>query len=100
MDYTFPIIIVFGLGIIAGILATIKIIKRSLEKHRSAVIYLIIGLMLGSLYAIIEGPRTLDVPMPALSLKSFSIVYFALGGIIIAGLQILKNKLDKVKNKW
>ena len=91
-----PIVIIFGLGVITGIVAIIKIIKKSLEKNRSAVIYLILGLMLGSLYAIIEGPRTLDNPLPALSYSSFSLPFFVLGGLIIIGLQFLKNKLDKI----
>lgn len=90
-----PIVIIFGLGIITGILAIIKLIKKSLEKNRSAVIYLIIGLMLGSLYAIVEGPKTLDVPQAALSIKTFSPLFFILGGIIIGGLQLLKRKLEK-----
>ncbi len=94
-----PIVIIFGLGVITGIVAIIKIIKKSLEKNRSAVIYLILGLMLGSLYAIIEGPRTLDNPLPALSYSSFSLPFFVLGGLIIIGLQFLKNKLDKINRR-
>lgn len=93
-----PIIIIFGLGIIVGILATIKLIKKSLAKHRSAMMYLILGLMIGSLYAIIEGPKTLKVPQDAMSLSTFSIIFFIIGGIIIIGMQVLKNKFDKKEN--
>ena len=61
MDY-FPILMVFGLGVITGIVGIIKIIKMCLERYRSQTIYTIIGLMTGSLYAITMGPTTLDVP--------------------------------------
>lgn len=40
-----PIIVVFGLGVVTGILTTIKLIKKALEKHRSQTIYFILGLM-------------------------------------------------------
>ena len=92
-----PILIIFGLGIITGILLTIKIIKKSIENHRSAMMYLILGLMIGSIYAIIEGPKTLDIPQAALSFKTFSIIYFIIGGLVIIGMQLLKNKLEKGK---
>lgn len=61
MDY-FPILMVFGLGVVTGIVGIIKIIKMCLERYRSQTIYTIIGLMTGSLYAITMGPTTLDVP--------------------------------------
>ena len=51
-----PILAAFGLGVITGILLTIKGIKYLLEKHRSKVIYLVLGLMIGSIYAVILGP--------------------------------------------
>ena len=53
-----PSLIVFGLGIIAGILLGIRLIKIALQKYRSATMYAILGLMLGSLYAIVMGPAT------------------------------------------
>lgn len=85
-----PVLIVFGLGIITGIVCTIKLIKKSLEKYRSIMIYLIIGLMIGSLYAIVMGPTTLDVPKDAMSISNFSILFFIIGGVIILGMQRLK----------
>ena len=45
-----PIVAVFGIGVITGIIAIIKIIRSALDKHRAATVYLIIGLMIGSLY--------------------------------------------------
>ena len=42
MDY-FPILMVFGLGVVTGIVGIIKIIKMCLERYRSQTIYTIIG---------------------------------------------------------
>ena len=90
-----PALIVFGLGVITGIILIIKLVKLALEKHRSKTIYTIIGLMLGSLYAIVMGPTTLEVAREALSFNTFSIIFFIIGGLIIIGLDKLKDVLDK-----
>lgn len=93
MDY-FPILMVFGLGVVTGIVGIIKIIKMCLERYRSQTIYTIIGLMTGSLNAITMGPTTLDVPRAPMSPSTFSILFFLLGGVILAGLELLKARLD------
>ncbi|MCC2875490.1 DUF368 domain-containing protein [Lachnoclostridium pacaense] len=90
-----PILFVFGMGVITGIVGIIKIIKMCLERYRSQTIYAILGLMVGSLYAITKGPTTLDVPMEPLGLQTFSILFFLLGGLILAGLELLKTRLEK-----
>ncbi len=90
-----PILFVFGMGVITGIVGIIKIIKMCLERYRSQTIYAILGLMIGSLYAITKGPTTLDVPMEPLGLQTFSILFFLLGGLILAGLELLKTRLEK-----
>ena len=90
-----PILFVFGMGVITGIVGIIKIIKMCLERYRSQTIYAILGLMIGSLYAITKGPTTLDVPMEPLGLQTFSILFFLLGGLILAGLEVLKTRLEK-----
>lgn len=94
----FPALLIFGLGVITGIISIIKLIRMCLEKFRSQTIYTIIGLMIGSLYSIIQGPTTLDVPQPAMDWHSFSILFFILGGLIIFGLQklrvVLENKTE------
>ena len=53
-------------------------------------VYFIVGLMVGSLYAIVQGPTTLKMPQPALSFATFSWVWFFAGGVLLAGL-LLKN---------
>lgn len=86
----FPIVLIFGLGVICGIMTTIKLIRKSLEKFRPQTIYCIIGLMIGSLFAIVMGPTTLENPQAMLSIKSFSPFYFIIGGLIIIGMQKFK----------
>lgn len=88
----FPVVCVFGFGILTGIITTIRLVKIGMEKYRCQMIHLILGLMLGSLYAIAMGPTTLDNPQPALTLQTFYIVYFLLGGAIVVGLTWIKTK--------
>lgn len=83
-------LVIFGLGVIAGILSIIKALKKALEKFRTQTIYLIIGLMLGSLYAIIMGPTTLDNPVDPININNFSILFFIIGGVVVLGLQKIK----------
>lgn len=90
-----PALFIFGFGVISGIILIIRLIKRALEKHRSKTVYLIIGLMIGSLYAIVMGPTTLESAKDPLSLSTFSIVFFLLGCFIIWGLEKIKFVLEK-----
>lgn len=83
-------LVIFGLGVIAGILSIIKALKKALEKFRTQTIYLIIGLMLGSLYAIVMGPTTLDNPVDPININNFSILFFIIGGLVVLGLQKIK----------
>ena len=94
----FPILVVFGLGVLTGIAVVIKGIKAALSKYRSQTVYLILGLMLGSLYAIVMGPTTLEVYHEPMTFQTFSIGFFILGGLIIGLLQWLKGFLAR-KNK-
>lgn len=91
----FPVLFIFGLGVIAGILLIIKLIKKALEKYRSQTIYMIIGLMIGSLYAIVMGPTTLEVPQAPMNFDTFYIVFFIIGAGVILGLQLLQNFTKK-----
>ena len=86
---------VFGCGVIVGILSVIKLVKLGLERHRSAMIYFILGLMFGSLYAIVMGPTTLDVPQEAMGVKTFHVVFFLLGGVILFALEKLKHIAER-----
>ena len=85
-----PILAVFGFGIIFGIVFFVKIIRKCLSSYRSQTIYAIIGMMIGSFYAIILGPTTLDVPLEMLTFKTFDILFFIIGCIVIIGLEFIK----------
>ncbi len=87
---TFPTVFIFGCGVLAGAFGVVKLIRRALERFRAQTIYLIIGLMLGSIYAVIMGPTTLDVPQAAMGIGEFSILFFVIGGAVILGMQKLK----------
>lgn len=90
----FPTVFLFGCGILVGIFSVVKVIRKALERFRPQTIYLIIGLMLGSVYAVVKGPETLDTPQEALSLGTFNILFFVIGGVVILGLQKLKDVRD------
>ena len=90
-----PILFVFGLGIITGVVTVVRLIKWALDKHRLIMIFLIIGMMIGSFYAIVMGPQTLATPKPPLSIDTFSIIWFVVGGAIIFGLQKMKTMTTK-----
>lgn len=94
---SFGLILVFGLGIIVGILTTLRGIKKLLDKRRSAVVYAILGMMVGSLYAIIIGPTTMKIPQAALDWQSFSLIFFIVGVLLVVGLQFIKIKLEARK---
>lgn len=94
-----PALFVFGLGVLFGIVLVIRLIKIALEKYRSQSIYCILGLMIGSIYAIIMGPTTLNATTAPLSISTFSIVFFILGGAVILGLEKVKGILEKKQAK-
>lgn len=92
-----PPVIVFGLGIIIGVVLIIKLVKIALEKYRSQTVYFIIGLMIGSLYAIVMGPTTLKVYHKPMDYNTFNILFFIIGIIIVFGLELLKKIIEKNK---
>ena len=94
LSYLVPLMF-FGVGIILGIFSVIRLIKKCLENYRSQTVYLIFGLMLGSLYAIVMGPTTLEIPKYALSFSTFSILFFIIGGLVILILEKVKHVLEE-----
>ena len=54
--------------------------------------------MIGSIYAVIMGPESLEVPKDPMSIHTFSIVFFVIGCILVPGLEVLK-KVLKNKNE-
>lgn len=91
---TFPVVFIFGCGILVGIFSVVKLIRKALNKFRAQTIYIIIGLMIGSIYAVVMGPTTLDTPQPAMGFHEFNIIFFVIGGVIILGMQKLKSSKE------
>lgn len=89
-----PILIIFGFGVLLGIAVTIKGVKFLLENYRSQTMYFILGLMIGSIYAVIMGPQSLEVPKLPMNFKTFNIIFFILGGGLILGLEKLKTYFE------
>ena len=86
----FPVVFIFGLGIITGVLLTIKVVKYALKNYRSQTIYLILGFMISSIYAVIMGPMSLEIPKEQMNFSTFNLLYFLIGILIIFGLEKLK----------
>ena len=88
---SFTLLFALGLGILFGVATVLRLIKKLLDNHRSAIVYAIIGMMIGSLYAIVIGPTTLKVPQDAMTLRTFSIIFFIIGIVIVLAFQQVKN---------
>lgn len=86
----FPTVFLFGCGVIVGAFSVVKLIRKALENFRAQTIYTIVGLMIGSIYAVIMGPTSLENPKPAMTWHEFSIIAFVIGGVIIIGMQKMK----------
>lgn len=90
-----PILVIFGLGVLFGIVTFTRLLRTCLDKKRSATIYGILGMMVASIYSISMGPLTLEVPKEQLSFSTFNFWFFILGGIIILSLEGIKKLLEK-----
>ena len=85
-----PCLVFFGCGVLAGAMTVVKAIKVCLEKFRPQAICMILGMMIGSFYAIIQGPTTLEIPKAAMNLGSFQILPCVIGVALVVGMQIVK----------
>ena len=96
LDFAYaPILVVFIAGVCVGILAFVRLIRRCLERFRAQTICAIVGMMVGSLFAIAQGPLTLDVPQAAVTPATFSVVLFVVGGAVVAGLELVRWKMER-----
>ena len=85
-----PGLMALGLGVLVGVFLSIRWIRNALRLHRPQMLWFILGLMAGSLYAITQGPATLSEPMAPLSLSTFCLPAFLLGVAILLGLEGLR----------
>lgn len=90
-----PGLFALGFGVLAGAALSIHAIRTALHKYRSQMVWLILGLMLGSLYAIANGPAGLTVPLPPLNAAAFDVPAFLLGALLLLGLEFLKKATEQ-----
>ena len=90
-----PGLIALGLGVIAGVALSIRGIRAALRKYRSAMIWFILGLMLGSLYAIVMGPAGLQMPQSPVGSDTFRPLAFLLGVGLLVGLELLRRRMER-----
>ena len=90
-----PNLIFFGLGIVAGACSVVKIIKVCLERFRPQTLYCIVGMMVGSFYAIVMGPTTLEEAQAPLAFSSFHWIAGIIGLALVLGMQFVKEKGKK-----
>lgn len=95
----FPFLFLFGIGVLVGIFCSFRGIHRLLNHHRTATVCAVLGLMVGSLFAVVMGPTTLEDPLPPLNPTNSSLPCFLLGILIIAGFAIGKTALQRRNRK-
>ena len=88
-----PGVLIFGFGVIIGILLTVRVVRYLLKTFRPQTIYCIIGLMIGSIYSVIMGPTSLEIPKEPMSISTFSIAFFVIGCALVPALEKLKSML-------
>ena len=90
-----PAVMCFGLGIVCGAATVVKLIRYCLQHFRVFSVYAILGMMIGSFYAICMGPTTLSIPQLPLALSSFHPVACVIGIALVLSLQLLKDRDEK-----
>ena len=85
-----------GLGALVGFAVAPHCIRHWMRKAPGAVTYAVLGMMFGSLYAIVVGPTTLKVPQHVMTLSDFHVLWFVLGAAVMLGLEALKKHMQKV----
>ena len=88
----FPGLCALGFGVLAGVGGSIHFLRAALQNHRGFMVWLILGLMLGSLYAIANGPASLNIPQAPLTLATFQLPAFLLGAVLLLGLEALSHR--------
>ena len=80
-------------GVIVGVIFVMRGIKNLMIRHRTSTLFAVLGMMTGSLYAIVIGPTTLASPRPMMGLSDFDLVFFIVGCALVLGLAATKKWL-------
>lgn len=87
------LLLIFGAYI--PVITAVKGIKICLEKFRVQSLYAILGMMIGSFYAIIQGPATLDLPKEAMNFSNFNFIACVIGLLLVIGMYKIKERSKK-----
>ena len=91
-------LLTFIAGVLVGIVLSVRVIRNAFRRHRSKMIYFVIGLTIGSLHAIKNGPMTMNASKEALNFSNFSIVGFLVGVVLLLILEFIKK--NSIKRKY
>lgn len=93
MDFSYlPLLMFFGFGVLTGAVTVVRGIQVCLEKFRTQSVYAILGMMIRSFYAIMQGPATLKVPQPVMGFGNFQILAALVGLALVLGMQLMKER--------
>jgi putative membrane protein len=87
---TLPALIIFGFGVLTGIIVFVRLIKIALEKYRNQTIFMVLGMMIGSLFSIISNAGEISG-----FIHLTTLIFFIIGGAIILLLQQVKKWFEK-----
>lgn len=94
----FLMLFVFGVGVLCGIFCSFRGIHYLLRTHRTATVSEIMGLMAGSLFAVVMGPTTLSDPRAPLGIGNINVGCLLIGILIVAlfaaGKMLLQRRRD------
>lgn len=100
MEFSYlPSLMFFGGGVLIGSVTVVKAIRECLQRFRPQTIWLILGMMVGSLYAIEMGPTTLEMPKDPLQIGNFHPLAAAVGILLTLGMQKLRERQEKRDGK-
>ena len=100
-----PVIMVVVLGIVVGALSVARAISYAFKQHRGRMLYLILGLMIGSLYSIwnaaplIEKVAEKGIMHNAMGIENFNIISFICGICVIIGIEYIKKLFNNKKDE-
>ena len=84
-----------GIGWVADMALCVSLLAGLFSVHIYFMSSLLLGLMLGSLYAIAMGPASLQTPQPPLSAATFRPLAFLLGVGLLVGLELQRRHMER-----
>lgn len=93
-----PGLCALGFGVLAGAAFSIHGIRAALCRYRSQMVWFILGLMLGSLYAIVNGPASVNAALPPLNADFFQFSAFLLGIFVLLALELMRRSMAQKRH--